>query len=863
MNLKTLRPLATRLNTSMLVVATLILITIVGMSYREWTQFGRSREDAARAREIQNSLNRLTAHILDAETGQRGFLLTGADRYLEPYNRATRDIPADLASLGILLSMQPDEAHVVPQLNGLVEQKLTELRQTIDVRKARGAAPALDLVLSDRGKRIMDEIRDLLSEIQRREYSAQSNAQYEAAEAAQRAFLITGVGSLILLFFSVIGTLTINSAIRSREEAFHEAQRARDSLRTTIASIGDAVVVTDVQGRIVSANKVAQSLLRVPEEELVGKPLGDVFQIVNEFTRAQVESPVTKVLREGKIAGLANHTVLIARDGTEIPIDDSGAPIHGESSGIQGTVLVFRDITERRGAERNAAYLEAIVASSDAAIIGKSLDGIIQSWNTAAERLYGYRAEEIIGHPAVDLIPPDRVHEESDILEQMRRGGRIIHFETVRRRKDGTPVNVSLVISPIRDKSGQIIGISHVARDITEQKAFAENLRQTQKLESLGILAGGIAHDFNNLLVGILGNASMALSEIPGDSPARGSIEGVLAASERAAQLTRQMLAYSGKGRFVLEPIDLSARIRETVPLIQAAIPRTVVLQLHLVEGLPAIEADPSQIQQLVMNIVINGAEAIPEGHPGAVTITTRIQDVHERYIGSHTEPGALELEPGKYILLEIRDSGSGMNEATRARMFDPFFTTKFTGRGLGLAAVQGIVRGHGGSIDVSSAPGQGTIVRVLLPAQEQRVQPALQKQQRSGDLRGSGAVLVVDDEEMVRKFAQQVLEQHGYTLLLAEDGERGVEIFRRESHRIRCVVLDLTMPLMSGAETLARMKELRADIPIILSSGFSEADAVRRFEGKGLAGFLQKPYQITALLEGVKSAIGYTAPAG
>jgi CheY-like chemotaxis protein len=298
-------------------------------------------------------------------------------------------------------------------------------------------------------------------------------------------------------------------------------------------------------------------------------------------------------------------------------------------------------------------------------------------------------------------------------------------------------------------------------------------------------------------------------------------------------------------------------------PLIQAAIPRTVGLHFDLAEDLPAIDADPSQIQQLMMNIVINGAEAIPEGQPGTVTIATRLEIPDEQYVRSHTEPGSRSLRPAKYVLLEVRDSGSGMDEATKARMFDPFFTTKFTGRGLGLAAVQGIVRGHGGSLDVSTAPGKGTLFRVLLPALKAAVQPAPQKQSQSAALRGWGTILVVDDEDMVRTFAKQVLEQQGYKVLPAEDGERGLQIFRAESERIRCVVLDLTMPVMSGEETLARMRALRTDILIILSSGFNELEAVRRFEGKGLAGFLQKPYRVTALLETVKAATLHTGSAG
>ncbi len=456
-----------------------------------------------------------------------------------------------------------------------------------------------------------------------------------------------------------------------------------------------------------------------------------------------------------------------------------------------------------------------------------------------------------------ELLSPDRQHEESGILQRMNSGEPVLHFETVRVHKDGTPVDVSLTISPIRDRSGQIVGISHVARDITDQKRTAEQLRQTQKLESLGVLAGGIAHDFNNLLTGILGNASIALEDLPEGANAKESMEAVISASERAAELARQMLAYSGKGHFVLEQINLSQKVREIIPLIKAAIPATVELRLNLQEPLPFVEADAAQMQQLIMNVIINGAEAVPEGTPGTLTITTRDQEVEAAYLRSHRGTGTSELTPGPHVLFEVRDTGTGMDEATIARIFDPFFTTKFTGRGLGLAAVLGIVRGHRGSIEVSSTLGQGTVFRFLFPAAgtvREKTTPAGQPQ--SVGLRGSGIVLVVDDEQIVRNMAKQALERYGYSVLLAEDGARGLDIFRRDADQIRCVVLDLTMPVMSGEETLARMQAVRADIPVILSSGFNELQAVQRFEGKGLAGFLQKPYKAMTLVQSVNQVI-------
>ena len=496
--------------------------------------------------------------------------------------------------------------------------------------------------------------------------------------------------------------------------------------------------------------------------------------------------------------------------------------------------------------------LAAIVESSDDAIIGQSLDGTIGTWNAGAERLYGYCADEVLGYNVNRLTPANRSEEEARILGKLHKGERVDHVETLRVRKDGTLLEVSLTISPIRSESGEIVGASQVARDITEQKRAAEHLRQTQKLESLGVLAGGIAHDFNNLLVGILGNANLALDLLPSDSPGVVPIQAVVSAGEKAAELTRQMLAYSGHGRFVLKRINLSAYIRQVMPLIEAAISRTVELRLDLVEDLSAIEADTAQMQQLLMNLVINGAEAIPDGKPGTVTVTTRREEVDEHSVHSPTGSVSCDLKQGTYVVLEVQDNGTGMDEQTQARIFEPFFTTKFTGRGLGLAAVLGIVRGHSGAIHVLSTPGGGSTFRVLLPAAAVQQDSAREQLQRADSLTGWGTVLFIDDEEIVRSLAERALKTHGYTVLLAKDGEQGLKLFRENADNIRGVVLDLTMPVMSGEETLRRLKEIRTDIPVILSSGFGEMEAMSRFKGQGLAGFLQKPYQSTLLLKKV-----------
>ncbi len=363
------------------------------------------------------------------------------------------------------------------------------------------------------------------------------------------------------------------------------------------------------------------------------------------------------------------------------------------------TLLGEDEATSRAREGRLSAQLRAIVESSADAVISKDLEGRVQSWNRAAEEIFGYTAAEVIGRPGI-LAPKDRPDEEAEIAAQILRGGSMKQFETERMRKDGRRIQVSLTVSPIRDASGEIAGISQIARDISERKVFEEQLRQAQKLESLGVLAGGVAHDFNNLLTDIMGNAGLVLEELTAGSPVRDRIVEIIQASQRAAVLVRQMLAYAGKGQFVIEKLDLSAQVTEIIPLLHGSFPRNVEFRSQLEIDLPVVHADRSQIQQLIFNLGQNAAESI-ELDRGVVTFATSSRQNGERW----------------EVLLQVTDSGCGISEADRERIFDPFFTTKFTGRGLGLAAVMGIIRAHHGSIAVDSIPGRGTKFTVVLPA--------------------------------------------------------------------------------------------------------------------------------------------------
>ena len=402
--------------------------------------------------------------------------------------------------------------------------------------------------------------------------------------------------------------------------------------------------------------------------------------------------------------------------------------------------------------------------------------------------------------------------------------------------------------------------IAGFARDVTDRVAadrhrgqLESKLLDAQKLESLGILAGGIAHDFNNLLTGILGNVSLMRLELPAASALVEHVDQIEAVTIRAADLCRQLLAYSGKGRFVVRPLDVSELTRQTAPLLQLSIGKSATLRLDLADELPAVDADATQMRQVLMNLVVNAAEALGE-RPGVINVTSGLIHAEGEYLRNTFL--APELADGKYVFLEVSDNGCGMGPATQAKIFDPFFSTKFTGRGLGLSAVLGIVRGHKGAIKVYSELGRGTTIKLLFPAMEGQEARAFAMTPAQPALQRRGTVLVVDDEEVVRGVAARILGSYGFDVVLANDGREGVTRFKERTPEIVAVLMDLTMPQMDGVDAFREIRNVDENVPVLLMSGYNEQDAVMRFAGKGLAGFLQKPFTVEMLRERLMSVL-------
>ena len=551
------------------------------------------------------------------------------------------------------------------------------------------------------------------------------------------------------------------------------------------------------------------------------------------------------------------ETLHLRGDGTVIPVEMSANRFH---DGHRELVTGFlRDISARRSAEATLARAALLLSRLRDAVFCAELDGTVTFWNEGAEQLFGWTAAEMIGRPLESRFPADAAVDARALFARVA-AGEEWNGEWLEYRKDGARVWTDSSIARFVDGEGRPAGILGIAHDVSvrkqaerERAELERKLQETQKLESLGVLTGGIAHDFNNLLTGILGNASLARLELPPDSSPAAFVVQIEEAAMRAAELCQQMLAYSGKGRFIVQPISLRRLVEETARLLHLSINKKARLVLELDSALPAVHGDITQLRQVVMNLVINASEALGP-REGEIVVSARpVRLSRARLALMHGGDAAGE---GEFVELAVRDNGCGMSPATLERIFEPFFTTKFTGRGLGLSAVLGIVRGHHGALAVSSVPGHGTTFTIVLPAGPQAaVEPSAGAGTQAWQ--GAGTVLIADDEAPVREVLEHMLARLGFTVEIAVDGREAVTRFRAQADRYAAVLLDLSMPRCDGGEALREIRAVRADAVVIVMTGHGCTEVDSRLGGETPNEIVQKPFTAATIATALRQALG------
>lgn len=667
---------------------------------------------------------------------------------------------------------------------------------------------------------------------------------------------------------------------------------AETQFRALLDALPVAIYVTDAVGRITYYNQAAAELAgRRPELGTDEWCVSWRLYTPDGRPLPHDQCPMAVALKENR-AVRGEEAILERPDGTRIPFTPYPTPLRDASGKLIGGVNMLLDISERKVAGDARGYLAAIVESSDDAIVSKTLDGIVTSWNRGAEAIFGYSASEMIGHPITRLFPPDRLAEEDLILDRIRRGERVDHFETIRRRKDGCDINVSVTISPVRDGTGRIVGASKIARDITDKKraeavlrdineqleqrvtertrelAEANNrlltetaererteaaLLQARKMEAIGQLVSGLAHDFNNLLAAILGNLELIEMRLSDDHLLK-LVQAASRSARHGAKLNEQLLAFSRKQHLSPKAVDLNDLIIGTQDLLRRSLGGTVEVRTALAPDLWPAFVDPHQLELVILNLAINARDAMPAG--GRVTIETRNVKTSER-------DRPVELPPGDFVLVSVADTGTGMSPDVLARACEPFFTTKEPGKGsgLGLAQVYGLAQQSGGGLRITSTPGQGTTVGVYLPRSLVRPLKATEADEMAGhnELARRAKVLVVDDNQDVRDVIVAYLETLGYRSEQASNGRDALRLLAGDGGSVDLLVADYAMPGMSGADLARAVHAEWPRLPVVVITGYADTTG---FDGQlDDAILLRKPFRIHELREAVERALQRNVP--
>jgi len=660
----------------------------------------------------------------------------------------------------------------------------------------------------------------------------------------QRWFLLTVSPIAEIPIKAVVSHLDITcrrhmeDKLRDSEDQFQELARHLHQVLWTIDAKEDKIVYVS-PGYEKLWGRSCQSLLDNPQAYLEGIHPLDREMMIREKAAMHETGHIDVEVR------------ILRPNGSVRWVWIQGYPVRNPQGQFVRFAGVVEDITDRKASQDTEARLAAIIECSNDAIVSFTLEGVVVTWNHGAERLYGYLADEIVGRDISLLHTPDNYQEYLDIKDRVKMGERISSYDTKRLRKDGTLIAISLTISPILVKSGEIVGVSKIAHYITRANRLEEQFRQAQKMEAVGTLAGGVAHDFNNLLTVINGYSDLLIGQLKPDDPMRTLLAEIHKAGERAGTLTRQLLAFSR--RQVLEPkvLNLNAVVTDTERMLRRLIGEDIILTTVLDPALKPVKVDPGQIQQVLVNLAVNARDAMPQG--GRLNIETCHVTLDEFYRETHPD-----VQPGAYSMLAVTDTGTGMDEAIKARIFEPFFTTKELGKGtgLGMAVVHGVVKQSGGHVEVYSELGRGTAFKVYFPIATEPLPVGKSSPSPLKMPTGTETILLVEDEDAVRALSRHVLQSCGYTVLEARDGWDAILVAQAHQGRIHLVVSDVVMPHLGGRQLAERLEELRPGLKTLFVSGYTDDAVVRHGILEADVAFLQKPFTPTALARKVRNVL-------
>jgi two-component system CheB/CheR fusion protein len=784
--------------------------------------------------------------VKDAEAGQRGYLLTKDRAYLVPYDAALAGIRGHLVRLHELVGDNAPQQARVAEFTDLVNSKLNELGDTIQLFSSGDEAAALRTVQTGLGRQTMERIRAAMEGIRSEENRllAERTLLARSAATSVRAAALLGGAAFVALVAAFLGAVRSDLLGRARAEA--TARESEQRLRTTLHSIGDAVLATDANGIVILMNPVAERMTGWPASDAVGRPVEEVFRILNERSRNTVESPVRRVLREGVVVGLANHTALVARDGTERPIADSGAPVRDARGTVIGVVLVFRDVTKQQLAERDVQRLAAIVSSANHAIIGETVQNVITDWNPGAEALFGYTAAEMIGRKMASLAPLDAVDPTPALTAELIAGRRVAEFDARRRTKSGQWIDVVVTLSPIRDEDGNVVGISRLLRDVTERRRQGRELEEARQRaeeasEAKDRFLATLSHELRTPLTPVMASLHR-LERRPDLGPGMAeSLAMIHRNVELEARLIDDLLDLTriSRGKIELErlPLDLHAVLANVVQSSRSEfINKGLQVTMRLDAGERYCEGDAARLQQVFWNLLKNAAKFTPAG--GSVTVRSE-------------NPG-----PGR-LRVSVADTGKGIRADLLPRIFEAFeqgdvtATRRAGGLGLGLAIARNLVELHGGSISVASG-GEGlgatfTVDLATTAARPVTVPLPIRGGTEEDDARRRTSVLLVEDDVDTGEAMKMLLDEAGFDVRAAGSVEEANRLFRERPADV--LVTDVGLPDGSGLDLLGALKAVHPGLRAVVLSGYGMEEDIQRSRKLGFAEHFVKPINPSRLI--------------